>query len=144
MLRLINENIRTDKKIKALELGSGRGGLTRFLAQELIKLDKLDVMIATNISPTENAYHQQKADEAGIPKENLQIIKKSFDEMQDWENESYDLIFSNDAMIHTADPKKLMEEIHRLLTKDGIVVFSDIVEGPTATKEQLADLYDRY
>ena len=47
-------------------------------------------------------------------------------------------------MIHTAHPVKLMQEISRLLCKDGITVFTDIVEGPTATKEQLADLYNRY
>jgi len=64
--------------------------------------------------------------------------------MGELEDASFDLIFSNDAMIHTADPKKLMEEIARLLTPGGITVFSDIVEGPTATKEELADLYDRY
>lgn len=144
MLQLITANMPADKKLRALELGSGRGGLTRFLAQELIKSDKLEVIVATNLSPTENNYNMQMAREAGIPDEKLQIIKKSFDEMDDYEDGSYDLIFSNDAMIHTADPKKLMQEIHRLLSKDGIVVFSDIVEGPTATREQLADLYDRY
>ena len=37
MLKLILDNIPTDRKIKALELGSGRGGLTRFIAKELIK-----------------------------------------------------------------------------------------------------------
>lgn len=107
MLTLITENM-PNKKLKALELGAGRGGLTRFLALELIRNDKLEVMVATNLSETENAYNQKKADEAGIPHEKLQIIKKSFDEMQDYESESYDLIFSNDAMIHTSDPKKLM------------------------------------
>lgn len=110
----------------------------------MIKLDKLDSFIATNISETENNYNIEEAKKAGIPEDKLQVIKKNFDEMSDIPDASYDLIVSNDAMIHTADPAKLMQSIARLLTPGGIFVASDIVEGPTATREQLADLYQRY
>ena len=74
-----------------------------------------------------------EAQKVGIPPEKLQVIKKSFDEMEDMHDASFDLIFTNDAMIHTSDPKKLMEEIARLLSPQGIAVLTDIVKGPTAT-----------
>lgn len=40
MLKLITENM-PNKKVEVLELGSGRGGLSRYVAKELEKLDKL-------------------------------------------------------------------------------------------------------
>jgi len=45
------------KKLKCLELGSGRGGLTRFMAKELSKKNMLDSMMAGNISERENEYN---------------------------------------------------------------------------------------
>lgn len=66
MLKLILDNIPTDRKIKALELGSGRGGLTRFIAKELIKQDKLTLMVASNISEKENETNRVRAKEEGL------------------------------------------------------------------------------
>ena len=133
-----------DRKLKVIELGSGRGGLSRYLVTELLKLDKLESFIATNLSETENAYNLAEAKKAGIPEDKLSVIKKNFDDMGDYADGSFDLVVSNDSIIHTADPAKLMQSIARLLSAGGLVVFSDIVEGPTATREQLADLYERY
>lgn len=58
MLALILEHISKDKKVRVLELGSGRGGLSRFISQELLKVDRLELMIATNISDKENDYNK--------------------------------------------------------------------------------------
>ena len=135
MLKLITENMPADRKLKVIELGSGRGGLSRYLVTELLKLDKLESFIATNLSETENAYNVEQAKKAGIPEGKLSVIKKNFDEMGDYADASFDLVVSNDSIIHTADPAKLMQSIARLLTPGGALVFSDIVEGPTATRE---------
>jgi len=61
MLALIVENIPKDKKVKVLELGSGRGGLSRYICQELLKLNKLELLIAANISDKENDYNRSMA-----------------------------------------------------------------------------------
>jgi len=37
-----------DKKIKVLELGSRRGGLSRYVAEELVKMNLLDSLTAIN------------------------------------------------------------------------------------------------
>jgi len=58
MLALILEHIPRDKKVKVLELGSGRGGLSRYIGKELLKLDRLELLIATNISDKENDYNR--------------------------------------------------------------------------------------
>lgn len=45
------------KKLTLLELGSGRGGLTRFMAQELLKRNMLNSIMAANIAERENMYN---------------------------------------------------------------------------------------
>ena len=101
MLELISENMPQDKKVRCLELGSGRGGLIRFLAKELIKMDKLEMMIGTNLSQTENEQNITKAKEAGLPDDKFQILKKNFDNLSDYADGSFDVIFSNEAMEHS-------------------------------------------
>ena len=44
-----------------MELGSGRGGLTRFMAQELLNRDLLESITAGNIAERENEYNLQQA-----------------------------------------------------------------------------------
>lgn len=56
-----------DRKIRVIELGSGRGSFTRNLALKLLKLGMLDEIVATNISDNENVFNKEEANKAGIP-----------------------------------------------------------------------------
>lgn len=47
-----------DKEVKVLELGSGRGGLSRFVASSLLSDNKLDILFAANIAEEENNYNR--------------------------------------------------------------------------------------
>jgi hypothetical protein len=69
----IKENMPTDRKIRVIELGSGRGSFTRFLALKLMELDKLDYIIATNISDNENVFNKKKSLEMGIPDDKYKV-----------------------------------------------------------------------
>jgi len=57
MIKLIRDNM-ADKKIKVLELGSGRGGLSRFIAANLLADQKLELFVAANIADEENNYNR--------------------------------------------------------------------------------------
>jgi len=59
MLKFIKDYM-PDRKVSILELGSGRGGLSRYLTRELHKEDKLELFVATNISEIENNYNKKK------------------------------------------------------------------------------------
>ena len=141
MLKLIKDHM-PNKKVKVLELGSGRGGLSRFIAQQLLKEDKLEQLVAANISEEENKYNRQRARELDIPEDKFSVEYASFDDMT-YDTACFDVIFSNEAILHSSDKTKLMQEIARMLTKDGICVISDIIESPDADKEKLADVYAR-
>lgn len=125
-----------------LELGSGRGGLSRFVARELIKEDKLDLLVAANIAEEENNYNRQKALEENINSEKFRVDHASFDNLK-YENDSFDIIFSNEAILHSSNKEKLMTEVVRILRNDGICVISDIIEAPNVDKTQLVEVYNR-
>lgn len=69
------------KKLKILEVGSGRGGLTRYMAKELLKRNMLDSIMAANIAERENMYNLEQAIKEGIPKDKFDVMYLNFDEI---------------------------------------------------------------
>jgi hypothetical protein len=68
MLKLVKDNM-PDRKLNVLELGSGRGGLSRFLAKNLMDINRLEKLTALNISDKENEMNVERAQKEGIPAE---------------------------------------------------------------------------
>jgi len=142
MLDLILQHIPQGRKIRALEYGSGRGGLTRCVAKELMKRGQLELIVGSNISEKENEFNRQRAKEENFPESVYRVDHGSFDDNK-YEDGSFDLVFSNDAYLHSADKEKCMTGLCRILSKDGALVFSDILESPTVDREELKDVYAR-
>lgn len=142
MLSLILQTIPQGRKVKCLEFGSGRGGLTLFISKELMKLDKLALMVGSNISEKENESHRARAKEEGIPDELYRVDHGSFDDMP-YKDGEFDLVFCNDSFLHSSDKAKLMKKLTEILADDGALVFTDILESPTVNRAELQDVYDR-
>jgi predicted TPR repeat methyltransferase len=82
----------------------------------------------------------------GIPQDKFGVMYVNFDDIennQDLEKESFDLIFANDAFMHSISKTKLVTEISKLLTKDGLLVFSDILKKSDGNEGNLKTLYGR-
>lgn len=73
------------------------------------------------------------------------MLNMDFDELT-FDACSFDLIFSNDAFMHSKDQGKLLQTLAGFLKKDGIMVFSDIIEDPKVDKNdpKMIDYYERY
>mmetsp|Transcript_13186 Transcript_13186/g.22358 ORF Transcript_13186/g.22358 Transcript_13186/m.22358 type:complete len:234 (-) Transcript_13186:64-765(-) len=142
MIDMITKNAEAGKQMICLELGSGRGGLARYITKELKQLGLLSKMVATNISQRENEFNLSRAKEEGLGEDIYQVEKLSFDEIV-YPNESFDLVFCNDAFLHSANKEKLMKDLARILKKGGLLVFSDILESSTVDKAELKDIYAR-
>lgn len=55
----------------------------------------------------------------------------NFDEIDKSESlvaDTYDVIYANDTFLHSHDKAKLASEVSKLLRKDGLLVFTDILE----------------
>ena len=142
MLKFVVDNMPKDRKVKVLELGSGRGGLTRFMAKSLNDMGKLEILVAANISERENELNRNLAKEMGIPDEVIRVEFAKFDELP-YEAGSFDVVFSNEALYHAFDKTKLFTTIPKLLVKDGLLCFTDIIQTPEATFEQMKDVFAR-
>lgn len=70
----------------------------------------------------------------------------NFDEIETYDNlkpDSLDVIFGNDTFLHSSDKTKLVSELAKLLRKDGVLIFTDILEQPNSNKEMLNGIYSR-
>lgn len=112
------------------------------MAKDLHTEGKLEIFFAANIAEEENNYNRRMANELGIPHDKFVVQYASFDDLR-YTDGSFDVIFSNESILHSKDKPKLMQEITRMLTKDGICVISDIIEAPDVDKSKLTDVYQR-
>ena len=142
MLDLMKKSVPQGKKLTILELGAGRGGLSRFIAKEFQKEGLLEKIVSSNIAQKENDYNAAKSKEEGFGEDIYQVHKGSFDSL-DFEPESFDLVFCNDSFLHSKDKTSLMVNIAKLIRKGGAFVFSDILENPEAPREAIQAIYTR-
>jgi len=73
MWDLIKSNMPKNRKIRIIELGSGRGSSARYLAKKLLEMNKLEIMVCTNIGEFENEYNRSMASKAGIPENKYKV-----------------------------------------------------------------------
>jgi len=138
----MKKSVPQGKKLTILELGAGRGGLSRFIAKEFQKEGLLEKIVSSNIAQKENDYNAAKSKEEGFGEDIYQVHKGSFDSL-DFEPESFDLVFCNDSFLHSKDKTSLMVNIAKLIRKGGAFVFSDILENPEAPREAIQAIYTR-
>jgi 2-polyprenyl-3-methyl-5-hydroxy-6-metoxy-1,4-benzoquinol methylase len=129
-----------NKKLKVIELGSGRGGLSRFLTKELAQRGMLEHFTASNISRKENEYNEAAALREGITSEFHSVVTSNFDEMQ-VTPDSFDVVLSCDCFLHSADKAALMKKLGLMLKKGGLLYFSDILEKKDSDKQVLDTIY---
>jgi sarcosine/dimethylglycine N-methyltransferase len=108
---------------KVLDLGSGYGGAARHLA----KTSGCHVT-CLNLSEVENERNRTLTDAQGLRKL-IDVIDGSFEDLP-FEDNAYDIVWSQDAFLHSGDRLRVLEEIARVLRPGGHFVFTD----PMATE----------
>jgi cyclopropane fatty-acyl-phospholipid synthase-like methyltransferase len=118
---------------RVLEVGCGAGGCAAYLA----RMTDADV---TGIDVNENALRSAEvlAESAGL-ESRLRFKKVDGGGQLPFAHESFDAIFSNDAMCHIPNRLDALEQWHRVLKPNGRMLFTDamVVTGPV-TSEELA------
>lgn len=107
-----------------LDIGVGAGGpaiqlLTEFGARHVTGVDIEQAVI-------DRAQSLSRAQHLG-GRLDLQCIRPG---PLPFANGRFDVVFSKDSFVHIADKKLLFDEIFRVLTPDGVCVFSDWCCGP--------------
>lgn len=135
-----NENLYSKLEIKKgdkiLDMGSGFCGLPRFI------VSKADCKVtALNISEKENEYARRKNQEVGLD-DKIEVIEGDFNNMP-FEDNTFDIVISQESMLHSPDKGALLKESARVLKNNGQFIFSDILKMPSLTSEEAEMIYQR-
>lgn len=128
---------RIKKSSKMLDLGSGYGGSVRIIAEEFgCKIECL------NISEIENKHNEVKTKKAGL--DNLINITTGNFESILFDHETFDLIWSQDALQHSNNKEKVFSELSWVLKPGGRFIFTDLLQTNDCPAGGLDELYEHF
>jgi SAM-dependent methyltransferase len=122
-----------DKTRVALDIGSGFGGPARYLAKSF----GCNV-ICLNISEVENERNRRTNREVGLDG----LVSVSFESIP-LADSSIDVVWSQDAILHSGDRGRVVAEIARVLKPGGEFVFTDPMQVDDCPSKVLQPVYDR-
>ena len=132
----LSYNINNKPGCKVLDLGSGIGGTVRHLVNRYGC-----ECVGLNLSEVENERHRRKNREQGFD-DKIDVYDGNFEDVP-FADESFDVVLSEDAILHSADRTKVLEEAYRVLKKGGEMVFSDPMQTEDCFEEFLQPILDR-
>jgi phosphoethanolamine N-methyltransferase len=109
-----------------LDIGSGVGGIDLLLVREY----KAASVLGIDVEPSLVEIASARAKEAGLARTlTYQLIEPGPLPVPD---ESFDVVFSKDAILHVADKERLLSEVNRVLRPGGRLLVSDWLRGEGA------------
>jgi sarcosine/dimethylglycine N-methyltransferase len=125
-----------DSKTRVLDIGSGYGGSARYLVKQYgCQVGCL------NLSEIQNKRNRELNQKEGISLA-INVIDGSFEDIP-LPSGSVDLVWSQDAILHSGDRKKVFEEVCRVLAKGGQFIFTDPMQSAKCPPEVLKPIFDR-
>lgn len=119
-----------------LDIGSGYGGAARYLA------DTFGCNVtALNLSEKEN----QRNREINIERElsdKINVIDGSFEDIPADDN-TFDIVWSQDAILHSGHREKVLQEVVRVLKPGGRFIFTDPMQSDDCPEGVLHAILDR-
>ena len=121
---------------RIIDLGAGYGGSARYLAKTFgCKVTCL------NLSETQNALNRELTGQAGLD-DLVSVVHGDFENIPDTDD-SYDVVWSQDAILHSGRRERVLDEIVRVLTPHGQLVFTDPMQSDDCPDGVLQPILDR-
>ena len=122
---------------RVIDLGAGYGGAARVLAAE-----HGAHVTCLNLSEVENERNRALTRAAGLG-ERVDVVDGSYDAMP-FEDESFDIAWSQDAILHAPDRGEVLDEVARVLKPGGLFAFTDPMQADGIEDASvLQPIYDR-
>lgn len=124
------------KSHRILDIGSGYGGTARYLAAKYgCKVDCLD------LSEGNNRRNSEKSKAADLDKY-IAIQTGNFEEIP-FDSETYDIVWSQDALLHSNNKTQVFREVARVLKPQGRFIFTDPMQQEQCPEGALAKVLER-
>lgn len=121
---------------RVLDIGAGYGGAARYLAKKYGC-----PVVALNLSEVENERDRQMNKEQGLD-HLVEVVDGAFEELP-FEDNSFDVVWSQDAILHSADRERVLREAVRVLKPGGELVFTDPMQSDSCDASRLQPILDR-
>ncbi len=121
---------------KVLDIGAGYGGSARYMAKE-----KGLHCTCLNLSVVQNDRNRVMNKEQGLD-DKVDVVDGSFEELP-FADDSFDAVWSQDAILHSGNRKLVFEEVDRVLKSGGHIIFTDPMQKPGVAKEDLQPVLNR-
>jgi len=121
---------------RVIDLGAGYGGSMRYIAENFGSQ-----CVALNLSEVENDRNRKMNREAGLD-DRIDVVEGDFASL-DFADASFDLAWSQEAILHSGNRDKVCAEAARILKSGGRFVFTDPMQADDASSSSLQAIYDR-
>ncbi len=121
---------------RVLDMGAGYGGAARWLARTYGCR-----VTCLNLSEVENDRNREKTREQGLD-HLVDVVDGSFENMPMQDN-AFDLVWSQDAFLHSGERGTVVSEVARVLVPSGQVVFTDPMADDAADTSALSPILAR-
>jgi sarcosine/dimethylglycine N-methyltransferase len=136
-VQVIAQNLETlNPHSRVLDLGAGYGGAARYLA----KTYGCNVC-CLNLSELQNQRNQQLNQEQNLS-HLIEVKQGNFEEIPD-SNSSFDIVWSQDAFLHSGSRRHVLAEVKRVLKPAGEIIFTDPMQSETCPSGHLQSAFDR-
>ncbi len=125
-----------DATTRVLDLGCGYGASARFLART-----RGCRVVGINISQKELELARARSGEDGL-ESRVTFETGDFHDLQ-YEDSSFDVVWSQEAFLHGADKARIISEAWRVLVDNGTLIFTDIMVKPDTPAADRERIYDR-
>lgn len=122
--------------LRILDMGAGYGGAARYLA----KTYGCEV-VALNLSEVENAKDREMNRDQGLD-HLITVVDGNFEDVPEPDN-SFDIVWSQDSFLHSAEREQVMQEAARLLKEGGEFIFTDPMQADDCPPGVLQPILDR-
>ncbi len=134
--RIMAKNAGIERGTHVLDVGCGYGATAIFLAKEYGC-----TVVGQNISEKELELATRRAQEAGLG-DTVRFEYGDFHNIPSEDN-SFDVIWSQEAFLHGADKLQILRECKRVLRPTGRLVISDLLVKRDVSQEDRQAIYER-
>ncbi len=121
---------------KVIDLGAGYGGSARYLSKRV----GCNVT-CLNISEVQNERNRMLNKEQELPNI-IDVMHGSFEKIPS-DDSSRDIVWSQDAFLHSSEKEKVLGEISRIIAPGGELIFTDPMQADDCPDGVLQPVYDR-